>query len=285
MFQNEVKKEKRRPTADELNDVRFAALRFNTDYRVLPLQGTFQDARTAYFHKSVGGYHGAKLKRIQEVYDFHIAPEMMSLIGVLQSQPSQSGIDNVLRNMPVINMLNTKYIIYNNEAAPIENKWANGSAWFVENLEVVNNSDEEIQALTDLDTRIDAVVDARFANQNAGFEYTDAPDAAIAVKTHLPNYIEYIFDSPVPQATVFSEIYYPDGWNAYLDGKHVDYFRINYLLRGMIIPAGEHTIEFKFEPASFAKAGVVSTVVSGLILIIIGISGISLFRQLPLSVN
>lgn len=271
-FQNDAKAKKRRPTADEINDVKFAALRFNTDYRVLPLQGTFQDARTAYFHKSIGGYHGAKLKRIQEIYDFHIAPEMSELIATLQSQPSQEAINNTLRDLHVLNMLNTKYIIYNNEAPPLVNNYANGSAWFVEDLQVVNNADEEIQALTNLDTRTEAVVDKRFENQVQGFEFSDAPDAAIAVKTHLPNYIEYIYDSPVPQATVFSEIYYPDGWKAYLDGERVDYFRVNYLLRGMVIPAGEHTIEFKFEPDNFAKASVVSTVVSGLILILIGIS-------------
>src|SRR5690554_3526806 len=268
-LQNVVREERRKPGVDEVNDAKFAALRFQTDYRVLPLSGTFQDARTAYFHKSIGGYHGAKLKRIQEIYDFHIASEMASIIGVLQSDPTQEKVNNALRNVSVINMLNAKYIIYNNDAPPIENPFALGSAWFVEDLTLVKDADAEILELDEINIHTEAVVDERYADQVSNFTYVDAADAAIAVKTHLPNYIEYIYDSPVPQATIFSEIYYPAGWNAYLDGEKVDYFRVNYLLRGMIIPAGEHTIEFKFEPESYATANTVSSIFTIAVLILL----------------
>lgn len=271
-FQNSVKSEKRKPSTDEINDVKFAALRFNTDYRVLPLSGTFQDARSAYFHKSIGGYHGAKLKRIQEVYDFYIAPEMSSLINVMQSEPTQQKVNNALRGASVINMLNAKYIIYNNDAPPMENVFALGSAWFVEHLVSAKDADAEIIELGEIDVRSEAVVDERYADQTSNFKYADAADAQIAVKTHLPNYIEYIYDSPVPQATIFSEIYYPAGWNAYLDGEKVDYFRANYLLRGMIIPAGQHTIEFKFEPQTYATSNIVSSIFSIVILLLLVLS-------------
>lgn len=258
-----------KPTKSELDDARFAALRFHSNYRVLPLSGTFQDSRAAYFHKSIGGYHGAKLKRIQELYDFHIAPEMQSLVGALQDNPTQEKINSVLRNAGVLNMLNAKYIIYNQDAPPIENPFSLGSAWFVQNLKTVANADEEIMELGRIDTQTEAVVDARFSDQVSGFSYQESADAAIAVQEHLPNFIKYIYDSPVPQAVVFSEIYYNNGWVAFLDGAPVDYFRVDYLLRGLVVPAGSHSIEFKFEPQSFALANTVTTAASVLVLLLL----------------
>ena len=262
-------KTKGKVDVNRLNDVKFAALRFNTDYRVLPLQGTFQDARTAYFHKSIGGYHGAKLKRIQEIYDFHISSEISAVINALQNNPTIENVNTVLRNNSVLNMLNTKYIIYNNDAPPMENPFAMGSAWFVEDLIKVRNADQEIQELGEINIRTEAVVDERFADEISGFTYQDAADARIAVETHLPDYIKYMYESPVPQATIFSEMYYAEGWNAYLDGNKIDYFRVNYLLRGMIIPEGDHTIEFKFEPQSYATANVISTTFSVVVLLLL----------------
>lgn len=261
-FKSEQKKGSRssaKKNKDGLNDAKFAALRFNTNYRVLPLNGTFQDARVAYFHKSVGGYHGAKLKRIQEFYDFNTVKDISALMAALQSNPTLESINAVLRQANALNLLNTKYIIYNPEAPPIENQSALGSAWFVETILTAENADEEIQQVGVLDPANEMVVDKRYADLTNGFNYNEAADAAIAVETHLPNYIKYIYDSPVPQATVFSEIYYDDGWNAYVDGEKAEYFRADYILRGMIIPAGSHEIEFKFEPASFQTASLVST--------------------------
>lgn len=262
-------KTKGKADANQINDVKFSALRFNTDYRVLPMQGTFQDARTAYFHKSIGGYHGAKLKRIQEVYDFHISKELSAIINALQNDPTVDKVNRTLSNNTALNMLNAKYIIYNNDAPPMENPFALGSAWFVEDLVKVQNADQEIMELGEINVRSEAVVDERFADQIGGFKFQDAADARIAVETHLPNYIKYMYESPVPQATIFSEIYYAAGWNAYLDGNKVDYFRANYLLRGMIIPEGEHTIEFKFEPQTYATANTVSSIFTILVLLLL----------------
>jgi len=257
-----------RASEDEVNDIRFAALRFNTDYRVLGLANPFNDGRVPYFHKSIGGYHGAKLKRYQELIEFHIQRDMQGLIGVMQNSPTREAIGVRLQGSEILNMLNTKYIIYNEEVAPIVNNAAYGSAWFVEDLISVENANEEITKLGEISTRYEAVVDQRFSDQIGGFVSSDSSNAAIAVETHLPNYIKYIYESDVPQATIFSEIYYDAGWKAYLDGAEVPYFRANYLLRGMIVPAGDHVIEFKFEPETFDTAATVSTA-AGLVLVLV----------------
>jgi len=259
-FRNEAKKDvSRRATQEEIDNVKFAALRFSTDYRVLNLNGPFQESRTSYFHNSVGGYHGAKLKRIQELYDFHIAEEIGSLTTVLQGQPDMNAVDRAIQLMDVVNMLNTKYIVYNPEAPPFENEYAYGPAWFVEYIQVAESADEEILALDELETRTEAVVHDDFSDMVEGFTFQESADAVIAVKEHLPNYISYIYESSVPQAVVFSEIYYPDGWNAYINGEPAEHFRANYALRGMIVPEGNHEIEFKFEPESYAQASLIST--------------------------
>ena len=253
---------------DKVTNAQFAALRFNTDYRVLSMNNPFQDARTSYFHSSIGGYHGAKLRRIMELNDFYIAKEIQSLAQALQGTPDMNSVDRAIQQMDISNMLNAKYIVYNPEAPPFENEYAFGSAWFVEYLKSASTADEEILALDELELKTEAVVGADFQSMVEGFDYEETVDARIAVQEHLPNYISYIYDSPVPQATIFSEIYYPEGWNAYVDGEPAEYFRANYTLRGMIIPAGNHTIEFKFEPQSYATASTISTI-AGLIICLI----------------
>lgn len=259
-FRAEAKKDvSKRAGQAEIDDVKFAALRFSTDYRVLNLNGPFQESRTSYFHNSLGGYHGAKLKRIQELYDFHISKEIAALSSVLQAKPDVNSVDRAVKNMDVANMLNTKYIIYNPEAPPFENDYAFGPAWFVEFIDVAESADEEILALDELDLRTEAVIHSDFSDAVADFTYQESADAAIAVEEHLPNYISYLYDSPVPQAVVFSEIYYPEGWNAYVDGEPVEHFRANYTLRAMIVPAGSHKIEFRFEPSTYETASIIST--------------------------
>jgi len=260
---------KRKLSKDAVNDVKFGALRFNTNYRVLPLSGTFQDFRTAYFHKSVGGYHGAKLKRIQELYDFHLGQEIAALQTALQNDPTVESINSRLRNSDIINMLNTRYIIYNSQAPPLANTESLGSAWIVNNLIQVENADEEIVQLGEIDVANEAVVDKRFAEQIEGFSPSPDSEPAIAVEEHLPNYIKYIFDSDSDEAVIFSEIFYDAGWKAYLDGELADHFRANYILRGMIVPAGSHTIEFKYEPQTFQTASIISTSASVILLLVI----------------
>jgi len=253
---------------DKTTNAQFAALRFSTDYRVLGMNGPFQDARTSYFHSSIGGYHGAKLRRVQELYDFHIAQEIQGLAQSLQGTPDMNSVDRAIQQMDVCNMLNAKYIVYNPEASPFENEYAFGPAWFVEYLKPAASADEEIMSLGELELRTEAVVGEDFQDMVRDFDHQASADARIAVKEHLPNYISYIYDSPVPQATIFSEIYYPEGWNAYIDGEPAEYFRANYTLRGMIIPAGSHTVEFKFEPQSYATASTISSI-SGVVICLI----------------
>jgi len=200
---------------------------------------TFQEASTSYFHKSIGGYHGAKLRRYQELIDYHLSKS----------------------NEQVLNMLNTRYYIgfaENRQPAVQINMDALGHAWFVEEYEMVENADQEIAALTAFFPEKTAIVDNRFSASVEGFVHQFDSAAAIELTEYQPNKLKYKFNSAVDQFTVFSEIYYDKGWNAYLDGKKVPHFRVNYLLRAMIVPAGNHEIEFRFEPRVFAVGEKVS---------------------------
>ena len=194
---------------------------------------TFNDASTSYFHKSIGGYHGAKLKRYQELIEFHISKG----------------------NMNVLNMLNTKYFITQNGRAQL-NPGALGNAWFVNNVEVVNNADQEIAALTNFNPSEKLIVDQRFSENLINLN--DSFSGTINLDLYKPNYLKYNSNSSNDGLAVFSEIYYSDGWNAYIDGEKSEHFRANYVLRAMKIPAGNHIIEFKFEPSSYLNGEKIS---------------------------
>lgn len=196
---------------------------------------TFNDASTSYFHRSVGGYHGAKLKRFQELNEYQIARG----------------------NMKVLNMLNTKYFIANAQdgSGPVAqlNPDALGAAWIVREFKMVANSDSEIAALTDFDPRTTAIIDQRYEPQVKGMNIIPDPAATIKLVSYQPNHLVYESSTATDQLAVFSEIHYDKGWNATIDGTPADYFRCNYVLRGMKIPSGKHKIEFKFEPATYYK--------------------------------
>ena len=194
---------------------------------------TFNDASTSYFHKSIGGYHGAKLKRYQELIEFHISKG----------------------NMNVLNMLNTKYFITQNGRAQL-NPAALGNAWFVNNVEVVNNADQEIAALTNFNPSEKLIVDQRFSKNL--IDLNNSFSGTINLDSYKPNYLKYTSNSNNDGLAVFSEIYYSDGWNAYIDGEKSEYFRANYVLRAMKIPAGNHIIEFKFEPSAYLNGEKIS---------------------------
>lgn len=207
------------------------------------------DGSTSYFHKSIGGYHAAKMGRYQELFDFQIAKN----------------------NMETFNMLNTKYFIFTTDedrlAAQL-NQDANGNAWFVNELKVVENADFEIVALDSLNTKTEAVIDQRQLKE--GFKTTYALDstAQISLTDYKANALSYISNSATDQFAVFSEIYYKDGWNAYLDGDLVTHYRVNYVLRGMQIPAGTHKIDFKFEPEVVAKGSLINLISIGMFVLI-----------------
>ncbi len=237
------------------------------DFRVLNLTvNPFSDASTSYFHKSIGGYHGAKMERYQELIDHQISPEIQKLIAGFKNPAS---IDSVMKTLPVINVLNTRYFIYNRESAPLRNNYALGAAWFVDDMEVVQDADAEMDALSGFDPSQKAIIDQRFSDQLKNVSFGGAHESSIELVEYEPNYLKYKakVGSGEP-VVVFSEIWYPEGWKAFIDGKETDYFRTDYVLRGMSVPAGEHVIEFRFEPSSY-KTGNNIAMASSLILLLV----------------
>lgn len=260
-----VRKQEKRIPFPETNADRLIR-QDTTSYRVLNLAvNTFNDASTAYYHQSIGGYHGAKLKRYQELIENHIAVEVAAMR--LAMQQNDSSLMQMMTGQNVLNMLNTKYIIYNPEAAPFVNYGSLGNAWFVPEYKIVANSDSEIAALASLDPTAAMLVDKRYEEQLKGYQFQPDSTATIALTSYRPNHLTYSYSSNAERLTVFSEIYYDKGWDAYIDGKEAPYFRTNYVLRGMRLPAGKHTVEFKFEPKSYATGESIALASSALLLV------------------
>lgn len=210
------------------------------DYRVLNITvNPWSDASTSYFHKSIGGYHGAKMQRYQELIEYHLSPEVGQLQNRLRNITSQADVDKVFDGLNAINMMNTKYIIYNPQAAPLQNNQAVGNAWFVNNVEVVESPDAEINKINELDIQTTAVVDQQFKELLPVNLVADST-ASIVLETYAPNKLVYKTTSTKEQLAVFSEIYYPKGWVATIDGNELPILRANYVLRAAAIPAGNH---------------------------------------------
>lgn len=232
-------------------------------YRVFEPGLGLSNARTSYFHKSVGGYSAVKPRRMQQLYDFHIA----------------------VGNMSVLNMLNVKYVIQSNQGKELYslNPFANGHAWFIEDIDLVENPDKEIRALDSLDTKIKAIVNQNdfpeIAKQviNKKLE-VDSLEAKIQLKSYQPNRLEYVANNPKDGVAVFSEIYYPKGWKVTIDGQETEMFRVNFVLRALQIPAGKHTIEFKFEPEVVKTGSTIALMSSIGMLLLIG-AGVYLERM------
>ena len=242
----------------------------SNDFRVLNMGvSTFNDASTSYYHQSIGGYHGAKMRRYQELIDFHIGNEMILIGQRLEKIKSQSGVDSLFLGMNALNMLNTKYLIYNPQAAPIVNKHALGSVWLVNKYKMVDNADQEIAAVKLIDPANEVVVEKKFQDQLAGVTLANDSSARIALTAYSPNKMTYHYQGSGNQLAVFSAIYYPKGWNAYIDGKVVAHFQANYVLRSMVLPKGNYDIVFKFEPRSFLTGQKISFWSSILLLLII----------------
>jgi len=240
------------------------------DFRVLDLTtSTFNDASTSYFHKSIGGYHGAKLQRYQDIIDYYLSAEINDLVTRLPGRRPQPEIEQILSDQHVLNMLNMKYIILRHDMKPLPNSHAFGNAWFVENIEIVANPDEEIEALGMVDPEKTAVVDKRFEDQLDKTNFDVNVSDKITLETYAPNYLKYTYNAGSEQAVVFSEIYYDKGWKAYLDGEEVPYFRANYILRAMLVPPGNHSIEFKFEPKIWAIGEKISFASSLLLILLL----------------
>ncbi len=219
------------------------------DFRVLDIStSTFNDASCSYFHKSIGGYHGAKLQRYQDLIEGYIQGEMESIFNVLSKDVTLAKIENMYNQLHVLNMLNTKYIIFNPGANPLMNNYAFGNAWVVNNVKMVAGADEEFEAIRTTNLKSTAIIDDKFASQLSKSSYQNDSLANIILTSYFPNHITYDFKSKYEQLLVFSEIYYSKGWNAYIDGELVPHLRANYILRALSVPSGNHIIEFKFEP-------------------------------------
>ncbi len=239
------------------------------NHRVLNLTvSTFNDASTSYHHKSIGGYHGAKMRRYQDLIDLHISAEIQLLIGALRSN-DVAKIENVLSDLTVLNMLNTKYFIINPDGAPLVNSKANGNAWFVHNIHIVDNPDQEIAALTGLNAKETAIIEKRYAHYVSGKTFANDSTATIKLVDYKPNYLKYESKTTSEQLATFSEVFYAKGWQAYIDGKEVDHIRTNYLLRTLIIPEGTHEVEFKFQPKAYHTANIISNVSSIIVFLLL----------------
>jgi hypothetical protein len=240
------------------------------DFRVLNLTvSILQDASTSYFHKSLGGYHGAKMRRYQELFDHSIENEISALVNTFQKRPVPEAIDSTLALLGTLNMLNTRYIIYSTEAPPLVNKHELGNAWFVKQIRTVSNADEEIAAVTNFNPASEAIVDVRFSKDFEGLSLTPDSTAKIALTEYRANYLKYQATLAKEQLAVFSEIFYDKGWQAYVDNQPVPHFRADYVLRAMRIPAGNHTIEFKFHPKSYFMGEKVSLACSLLLVLMV----------------
>ncbi len=225
------------------------------DFRVLNLQNPFNEARTSYFHKSVGGYHGAKMRRYQDVISRHLTQEMQQIIEDKKLTKANSG---------VISMLNTKYLMAGYQAnGVIPNPYVLGAAWIVDDIKLVNSPDEEIKEIGHVNLRTTAVIDKSKFDINS-----ITPDTLAQIKLidYQPNQLVYESNTAKPTLAVFSEIYYPKGWSATIDGNDVEILRANYLLRALEIPAGNHKIEFRFAPKSFFVGNTIMWVCSVVLL-------------------
>jgi hypothetical protein len=249
-------------------------------YRVYNFGEAFDgSARTSFFHKNIGGYHGAKMRRYQEVVDHNLIKEREMLAKSLTE--GNVSPEEAFRNASVFNMLNTRYFIVNPASEPLKNPYALGNAWFVENYRIVGNADEEMAALENFNPESEAIIDKRFETGLGGFNAPVSTDGSITLQSYSPNLMVYDFSSKNEQLTIFSEVYYQPGWNAYIDGKKSAHFRANYILRAMVIPAGDHRVEFRFEPKSFYAGQNVSLAASLLtILLTLGVLVFALFPDL-----
>ena len=237
-------------------------LKDSSHYRVFEVNGNFSSARSSYFHKSIGGYHAAKPRRMQQLFDYQIAKN----------------------NMEILNMLNVKYVIQTDKEGkefPVFNPDANGNAWFVNEVKLVNKANDEMKTLDKINTKKVAVFNINLYRdkfKNARLKRNMDTTGSIQLRTYKPNYIKYISDSKNEGLAVFSEIYYPNGWNAYVDGVKTNHFPVDYVLRAMMLPKGVHTVEFKFEP-EVIKTGSTITLISGVGMLLLLIGGVYFERK------
>ena len=230
------------------------------DYRVLNLaSNTFNENETSYYHKSIGGYHAAKLRRYQDLIDNYIAPEMQQLMSALTKAGGDMTKVKGDSIFPVLNMLNAKYFIVplqNNKTVPIQNPYVLGNAWFVDKLNYVNNANQELEALGKLNLRHEAVADTRFKTVLGEATPQDST-SVVKLTAYAPNQLTYEVKSATGGVMVFSEIYYPE-WTATVDGKPIEIGRADYVLRALKVDKGQHQVVLTFDPKSVKQTETVA---------------------------
>ena len=261
------------------------AIHQDTDlsYRVLDLTvNTFNDAIVSYHHKTIGGYSPAKLQRYQDLIDFHIAPEMRTMIDDVNSAMSTArtvgDLENALGYYPVLSMLNTKYIVVDPGSLPLTYDRRLGNGWLVSRSRTASTADAEMAALGEIDPAVEAVIFDPDAADGTVTEYAGADSGRVELTYYSPNRLRYNVSTPAKGVAVFSEIYYPAGWKAYVDGEEKPILRADYVLRALLIDEGEHEVEFVFAPDSFVVGRDISLASS--IAIIVLLAGAVLYSIL-----
>lgn len=251
------------------------------DYRVLDLSvNTFNDSHTSYWHKSVGGYSPAKLQRYQDLIERYLSGEINRVIRTVNSSATIQEVEDSLSDIPVLSMLNDKYIIVDGDLPPVENRQAFGNCWFVYSAKAASGPDEEIALLGETDLRTGAVIGDDFAWARERLDslatlarYDIAPADSIWMTSYAPNELRYRSRTNSENAVIFSEIYYPEGWSLTIDGKPAGLFRANWILRGAFIPAGEHEIVMRFDPQVYRTGETLSRASSIALFILLLLSG------------
>ncbi len=231
------------------------------DFRVFNLQNPWNEARTSYYHKSIGGYHGAKIRRYQDLISKELTAEHQEVITNLRAGSTD------FSNQGVLNMLNTRYFLAGpSKDAVVKNESANGNAWFVQSIEQVETPDDELAKTLEIDTKTTAVIDqSKFNLNNIALGY----NGTITLTDYKPSHLIYTSSNEADGLAIFSEIYYKDGWKATIDGKEAPILRANYVLRALEIPSGKHTIEFEFKPSIYGWANPVMMASSWIIILLI----------------
>ena len=230
-------------------------LQDTTNFRVFDVDGQLNSAKASYFHKSIGGYSGVKPRRMQQLFDYQIASN----------------------NIEILNMLNVKYIIQTNEKGeetPSQNPDSNGNAWFVSNIKTANSADDEMKSLSNFDSKKTAIINKiEFPELAKNTTFVNDTLATIRLISYKPNHLTYKSTNKNQGLAIFSEMYYKNGWNAYINGKLMPHFRANYVLRALEIPSGNHIIEFKFEP-QVVKTGSIIALISFVLMMVLLIGSI-----------
>ena len=248
------------------------------DYRVLNLaSNTFNENETSFFHKSIGGYHPAKLRRYQEMIDAYIAPEMQAAMQAIAAKNGNMQEVDGAKVFPVLNMLNTKYFILplqGGATMPLQNIYAQGNGWFVDKINYVADANAEYAGVGKIDVRHEAVADKKFESVLGKAQSNDST-AKVKLVKYEPNNLQYTIDSKKGGVVVFAEIYYP-GWTATIDGQPAELGRVNYILRALNVKAGKHTVVLDFHPTSISTTETIAYI--AIVILLLAIIGAGYMR-------